>query len=289
MINKKPLFKPSWPKNGIVHVNDLLDINGSFLSYDNLINCYDIHTNFLEYHGIINSIQSTWGQELNHISKETIEENNNIVRLKSKIKPSKCFYPIFISKISEEPRRVKDKWAFEIDLTIDLNRWKEVFKLPYKITYDTKLQSFQYKVLHRILPTNSLLMKCNITATELCTFCHETKESILHLFCNCSHSITIWRNIESELKIKCNLDIRFDKENIILGTFGQQCNALINHLILLVKRFLYICKCREELPTFTKCIFFLQEQKKIDQYSFHLYTNKKLKQIKKIWQVLNFI
>jgi hypothetical protein len=42
---------------------------------------------------------------------------------------------------------------------------------------DTKLQDFQYKLIHRILITNSFLYKCGLKETELCTFCTETKES----------------------------------------------------------------------------------------------------------------
>jgi hypothetical protein len=39
---------------------------------------------------------------------------------------------------------------------------------------DTKLQDFQYKLVHRILITNSFLYKCGLKETELCTFCTET-------------------------------------------------------------------------------------------------------------------
>jgi len=53
------------------------------------------------------------------------------------------------------------------------------------ITKDTKLQNVQFKLLHRILPVNSFLYKCGLQETELCTFCTETKENMLHLFWNC--------------------------------------------------------------------------------------------------------
>ena len=48
------------------------------------------------------------------------------------------------------------------------------------ITKDTKLQNIQLKLLHRILP-----VKCGLKETELCTFCMETKENMLHEFWNC--------------------------------------------------------------------------------------------------------
>ena len=39
-----------------------------------------------------------------------------------------------------------------------------------------------YKTLHRIVYANSLLLKCKLKETELCNFCNEIKETILHIF-----------------------------------------------------------------------------------------------------------
>ena len=56
--------------------------------------------------------------------------------------------------------------------------------MSFCITKDTKLQNFQFKLLHIILPVNSFLYKCGLKETELCTFCMKTKENLLHLFWN---------------------------------------------------------------------------------------------------------
>jgi hypothetical protein len=47
-------------------------------------------------------------------------------------------------------------------------------KTPFSVTKNTKLQDFQYKLIHRILITNSFLHKCGLKEIELCTFCAET-------------------------------------------------------------------------------------------------------------------
>jgi hypothetical protein len=52
----------------------------------------------------------------------------------------------------------------------------------FSVTKDTKLLDFQYKLIHRILITNSFLYKCGLKETELCTICTETKESLVHMF-----------------------------------------------------------------------------------------------------------
>jgi hypothetical protein len=42
------------------------------------------------------------------------------------------------------------------------------------------------RIKYRILSTNSLLIKCKLKETQLCNFCNETKETILHLFWECN-------------------------------------------------------------------------------------------------------
>jgi hypothetical protein len=57
--------------------------------------------------------------------------------------------------------------------------------IAYKSILSTKLQSFQYYLNLRILYTNSMLMKCGLSETELCSYCFEIKESLIHLFYEC--------------------------------------------------------------------------------------------------------
>ena len=48
------------------------------------------------------------------------------------------------------------------------------------------LKLIQFKILHIIVHVNSFLYKCGLKETELCTFCMETKENLLHFLGNCN-------------------------------------------------------------------------------------------------------
>ena len=48
------------------------------------------------------------------------------------------------------------------------------------------LRSFQYKVLNSILYTNELLCKIGYVSNPNCSFCHQTIETISHIFFDCS-------------------------------------------------------------------------------------------------------
>jgi hypothetical protein len=47
-------------------------------------------------------------------------------------------------------------------VVIEDYNWSFIYCIPFSVTKDTKLQDFQYKLIHRILVTNSFLYKFNI-------------------------------------------------------------------------------------------------------------------------------
>ena len=62
----------------------------------------------------------------------------------------------------------------------------------FRTTRNTKLQNFQFKLSHIITATTTFLFKRGLKETELCTFCTETKESLLHLFWECTYTKINW-------------------------------------------------------------------------------------------------
>ena len=48
--------------------------------------------------------------------------------------------------------------------------WKNIYQLPGRVTLDTRTRAFQYKILNRILYTNSILYEMKLIPSPLCTF-----------------------------------------------------------------------------------------------------------------------
>ena len=109
---------------------------------------------------------------------------------------------------------------------------------------DTKLQDFQYKLIHRILITNFFLYKCRLKETELCTFCTETKESLVHIFWECNYVRNFWLAIGNFLKI-CGVSLPFNAKDIILGlTELNSAQGTINKVVIILKYYIYVCRCK---------------------------------------------
>ncbi len=54
---------------------------------------------------------------------------------------------------------IKDFPDIEI---VNNNAWKRIFNLPFSTTKDTKHQSFQFRIIHKIIPCNKWLQTIKI-------------------------------------------------------------------------------------------------------------------------------
>ncbi len=54
----------------------------------------------------------------------------------------------------------------------------------FKTVRDTKLQTFQYRILHYIIPYNELLFNVKIKNSNICSSCNET-DTLPHFFVKC--------------------------------------------------------------------------------------------------------
>ena len=64
----------------------------------------------------------------------------------------------------------------------DPSQRRKVYSLPFAVTKEVKLSVFQFKLIHNIVSTNSLLYKMKIIDSPTCPFCPDTEQSIVHLF-----------------------------------------------------------------------------------------------------------
>ena len=77
----------------------------------------------------------------------------------------------------------------------------KIYLLPFKviITKETKLCliMFQYKIIHRILFTNSLLYKLKKVSSPHCPFCPAIHQTVTHLFVECVQASIFWSEFQN--------------------------------------------------------------------------------------------
>ena len=64
---------------------------------------------------------------------------------------------------------------------------------------EIKLRDFQFKITHKILVTKSFLYWIHKVDDNLCQFCRQNSETILHLYVQCNNVKRFWRDLDEWL------------------------------------------------------------------------------------------
>ena len=120
--------------------------------------------------------------------------------------------------------------------------WKDIYASPRRVTINTNLHIFEYKLLQNVLYLNDMFYKFGKRISPLCSFCMEVPESPIHLFHSCIKQTFFGRsyNILQDALIIPPIT----PQSIIFRFTNHKVNYhLINHILLTFKY--YICKTRE--------------------------------------------
>lgn len=249
-INNTTVFYRRWYDKNIHFIRDLIDENGQLLTYEKFQTKYDIRINFLQFIGIRTSIETYLRRIQIPVATETLFNCHwpfNVKLIMKSPKGSKDIYTVLNSKITVPTSQPKWDQAFE---NTHLN-WKQIYSIPAKCCQNTKMHWFQYRIIHRIIATNDLLMKMNIRQGNLCTFCNLEQEKIEHLFWHCNVVNEFWDIINQWIFEKTNHMINIDKHRAIFG-IPNTLRAMqpINYILILTRYYIYTCRVNSSNPVF---------------------------------------
>ena len=133
---------------------------------------------------------------------------------------------------------------------------KRKFTIANKCTKEVKLRVLHFKLIHNIYPTNIVLNRMKIKATEKCETCGVT-DHIEHFFIKCELLNGFWKSVENTIRKYTNINhITLTEENILLGIDAtekmttNQYLGCINHIILIAKLSISKFKCSKNETRF---------------------------------------
>ena len=123
--------------------------------------------------------------------------------------------------------------------------WGRIYKLPFQVTKESKLQWFQYRINQYILTTNSYLYRAGIVDSPFCTRCITELETIEHALWECDIVQSFLRDFCSMLD-SLYIPFAFNKELFIFGLYDNQYgvyNIIDNFILILIKHYIYKTRC----------------------------------------------
>ena len=242
--NGKPAFNRRMYQAGIRIVDDLIGQDGSVIGLQTLQNKYPLlNVNFLTFHGITNAIPLQWKGMIRDNPGEQLdddERNDCLVALQSGKKISIKYLRsqhIYSQLITRRAPTAQQKW---VDEGFIIPNWQKIYELPYKCCISTMLQSLQFRVLNRYIPTRKFLCTRNVVGSRLCPRCFEV-DSLQHFYYECQEIQELWNIILAQVKNIFRLPGEFIAVSTVL--FGYvNAVSVVNLIILLGKQYVTNCK-----------------------------------------------
>ena len=106
-----------------------------------------------------------------------------------------------------------------------MEEWSPILKRTFYITKEPYLQSFQYKILNRILNTNENLYKWKIQNSNECKLCGDSVE---HRIFYCNKSKSFWTKLKNWMI-----------DNLGYGFELTVCEVILEYLIQKIQKLGY--------------------------------------------------
>lgn len=117
--------------------------------------------------------------------------------------------------------------------------WSIIYKLPYRTTRETKLQAFQFRLLHRIIPCNKYLSNIRILQDDSCPNCGD-QDNLQHFFLLCPLVQEFWSKIVDWLRDNADFILSISLQEILFGIpIISQSDRASNFLYIFGKFFVY--------------------------------------------------
>jgi hypothetical protein len=270
LLNNKPFIYKNFINKGVIFISDILDEEGDFLTFESFTNKYNINTHFLNYASLINAVKAFVHTQTSLTVTEFITIKIPILPFKltfllNKNTTSKVMYNILNSKITTP--KSQTKYASK-GLVFDHLTWTKYYVLPFKCLKDTTLIWFQYRLLHRILATNTFLYMINYSDSNKCTFCNKLLETLQHLFYDCDKVRELWKSLETWIFHKTGFRISLTKNIVIFGMIDDKLAQNINWLIINIKYYIYTMKILKRNLCINTIKVILQKKFQIEKYIY---------------------
>jgi len=200
-IAGKTILYKQWANAGVMKINDLMTSDSRIISYSCFKDKFCFPVLFLEFCGVTSATRwATRSLKLTLLSEKILE--NVLLKLNSSKKPSQEAYKILLSKKSTRPEKSQKEWIRDCELiNVENLDWESIYLPPRICTLTTDLRNFQFKSLHRRIPTNSFLFKIKFSESNLCCFCQTAHETLLHLFWEHVIIEAFWNSVQQFLSL----------------------------------------------------------------------------------------
>ena len=240
MYKRNVLYFANWKRCGLEKVKDIINTNENrLLSLEEIQNVVEQNNavTLLQYNAIVNALPRCWKEWIsdgNYDNEST--EYSEVIIYNTKLKIIKQSLADKAGQSTTITPHACNIWQQKLGVHIDENVWQ----MPRKATKEIRLKELQWKIVHRIYPTNIILQKMKVSETNKCNYCVDIIDHLEHFFCECTFVTGLWQHIESMIAVALGRRVKLTTKNILFGVQGdtvmsETSQNYVNHVILIGK------------------------------------------------------
>ena len=192
------------------------------MTFNAFFNKFKLSCNFLQYFSPINSIPQSWKKLLHSTCDQSSTAQFRIEEM-----TCKRLYTARLLSLQHSPPPTCEKRLITLSYQKDdLGKLYTLYLLPFKVTKEVKLSMFQFKIIHNIMSTKSLLFKMNKEESLYCPFCPADHTIIIHLFTECAQATSFWKDFLNWFSCVVNSRLVLSKNEIVFGIINIKELAL---------------------------------------------------------------
>ena len=257
-VGGRMLWNSEAEKRGLLYVGDLME-KGRFISQAKVEDQYGLSV--MEYNAIKTAVPREVKQKCMENPQAT-PTDEVFAKVMHTEKVSKMVYEELSPTEVKQTKRKEEQWKEE--LGAELSVPQEVSR-AFKLTTVAKYVSFQYRLLVRAIVTNIQLAKWKIRNSDECSFCEKYRETVWHMLYDCEVVANIWHAFP---EICCEMNLNEPTvptyENVIRNNVSQETS--VNFLCLVVKQYVYRCRCQKRTVTRAGVVKELYAARAIEKY-----------------------
>jgi hypothetical protein len=224
-------------------IQDLLDNQGNIVKKDYLENKFQCKFVGLDYESLIHALPKHWVKIIIHDNRSnqfilyrdcTLYLDNKLVKL-NEMKARDIYWEM----LKTDRATSENTWKECNNIDLSEEAWEEIYLLTYKLTMDTRIIAFQFKVTHRILACNEKMYTWKVCDTKLCHCDH--LDTIEHYLVLCQAVDTFWKQLFNWWANVTEISIPSQTYEIIYGLPNPNNDPVIlhyNYVILQAKYYI---------------------------------------------------
>ena len=181
-------MKSFFKREFIYDLYQLKKPNNELFSYDEIAIIFGmtpINQSFVKYIKLISALPLEWinnDYSANGLYKFIEFKKKMLSQIELLGQSNKTAYTFLREKSKILPFKQQLKWCDILQISPESIDWKKVYENNYFSTIETKLKSFQIRLNLRSLVMNVQLAGFGIIDSELCSFCLQPLETLMHFF-----------------------------------------------------------------------------------------------------------